>query len=134
MIEKIEKDGSLLAVIVYNGHQSDGVSFITDKKSLLQLGYMNHPTGYRVKPHSHNKVHRHLVGTQEVLFIKKGKIKIDFYSHDQVYLESRELSSGDIVLLIDGGHGITILHEATIVEVKNGPYVDGSDKSRFDEK
>jgi len=69
-----------------------------------------------------------------VLFIKSGKIRIDFYSFDKVYLESRELAAGDIILLAGAGHGIEVLEETTLVEVKNGPYIDGFDKGRFEGK
>lgn len=134
MIENIENNGEVLAVIIRSGYRSEGVSFVTQKEALLQLGCMRHAAGYRVQPHLHNKVQRNIIGTQEVLFIKTGMIKIDFYSCEQVYLESRKLFSGDIVLLMGGGHGISILEETEMVEVKNGPYVNEVDKTRFKEK
>jgi hypothetical protein len=83
-------------------------------------------------PHIHHPVRRETIGTQEVLFIKEGVIRIDFYSFEQVYLESRQLSAGDFVLLVGAGHGITVLEPAIIVEVKNGPYLSEADKGRFE--
>jgi len=68
------------------------------------------------------------------LFIKSGVVRIDFYSYEQVYLESRELSAGDFILLAGAGHGIEVLEDATIVEVKNGPFIEGADKGRFEGK
>ena len=73
----------------------------------------------------HNPVERRTIGTQEVLFVKSGRIRVDFYSLGQDFLESRELSGGDIILLAGCGHGIEVLDDATIVEVKNGPYLRG---------
>jgi hypothetical protein len=131
MIENIEHNGKMVAIIIYKNYHNEGISFITNKENILQLGYMNRPVGYQVLPHTHNPVHRHTVGTQEVLFIRSGAIRIDFYSFEQVYLESRELSAGDIVLLAGAGHGITVLEKATIIEVKNGPYIEDIDKGRF---
>lgn len=133
MIEKIEHNGEIIAIIIYKNYHNEGVSFLTNKESQLQLGYISHPIGYKIKPHAHKPVHRHTVGTQEVLFIKSGAIRIDFYSNNQVYLESRELSAGDIVLLAGAGHGITMLEATTMIEVKNGPYIEDTDKIRFKE-
>jgi hypothetical protein len=61
--------------------------------------------------------------TQEVLFIKRGKLRVDFYSDRQEYLDSRILESGDVILLITGGHGFEVLEEIEMIEVKQGPYV-----------
>lgn len=132
MIEKIEHNGEMIAVIVYKDYHRDGISFITNEESILQLGYISHPTGYQVKAHTHKPVFRHTNGTQEVLFVKSGVIKIDFYAANKAYLKSRELSSGDMVLLTGGGHGITMLETATMIEIKNGPYVEDADKDRFE--
>jgi hypothetical protein len=93
---------------------------------------MNRPEGYIIAPHRHNLVPREVVLTQETLFIKSGKLRVDFYDDNQNYLESRILSKGDIMLLATGGHGFTMLEPTEIVEVKQGPYVGEMDKVRFD--
>lgn len=133
-IETIQYQGNVIALVIYNNFDVNGIKFLSPNEFSLQLGHMRHPAGYQVVPHTHNPVHRHTVGTQEVLFIKKGRIRVDFYSSDQVFLESRELVAGDIILLVSSGHGIEVLEEATIVEVKNGPYIEGADKGRFEAK
>jgi hypothetical protein len=134
MIETIRYDDTVVAIIVYKDHPlgENQIEFITPNEFSLQLGYMNRPVGYQVIPHIHNPVRRETIGTQEVLFIKEGVIKIDFYSFERVYLESRKLSAGDLILLVGAGHGITVLEAATIVEVKNGPFIQGADKGRFE--
>jgi hypothetical protein len=131
MIENITHDDKVIAVIIYNEYAQEGIQFISPEDFSLQVGYMNRPKGYKVIPHIHNPVHRNTVGTQEVLFIKKGKIRIDFYSYEQDYLDSRTLSEGDAILLVGAGHGIDVLEPAIIVEVKNGPFIPGADKGRF---
>ena len=70
--------------------------------------------------------------TQEVLFIKSGKVRVDFYSNEQEYLESRILNAGDVILLADGGHGFKMLAPSEIIEVKQGPYCGEMDKVRFE--
>jgi hypothetical protein len=69
--------------------------------------------------------------TQEALFIRKGKLRVDFYSQEQEYRTSRVLSAGDVVLLIRGGHGFEVLQDLNMVEVKQGPYAGDTDKTRF---
>lgn len=69
--------------------------------------------------------------TQEVLFIKKGILRVDFYDEYEDYLESKDLHAGDIILLISGGHGFQILEEVEMIEVKQGPYAGENDKKRF---
>ncbi|MDR0799851.1 MAG: hypothetical protein LBN18_08850 [Dysgonamonadaceae bacterium] len=70
--------------------------------------------------------------TQEVLFIKSGKIRVDFYDDDRSYLESRILYPGDVILLANGGHGFKMLEPSEMIEVKQGPYCGELDKTRFD--
>lgn len=130
--EEIIHNNKVIALIIYKGYKQDGVKFFSPKEYLLQLGYMKHPEGYRVAPHTHNAIQRNTTGTQELFFIQSGEIRIDFYSQEHLFLESRKLSAGDIVLLVSGGHGLQVIKEAVIFEVKNGPYVDGADKGRFE--
>ena len=92
---------------------------------------MNRPKGYVIEPHVHNPVPREVHFTQEVLFIKSGRIRVDFYKEDQSYFESRTLGKGDIILLASGGHGFEMLESSEIVEVKQGPYAGNLDKTRF---
>lgn len=92
---------------------------------------MHHPTGQTIDAHVHNLVHRNVVMTQEVLFIKKGVLRVDFYDEYEDYLESRDLCAGDIILLVSGGHGFHVLEEVEMVEVKQGPYAGNNDKKRF---
>jgi phage gp45-like len=93
---------------------------------------MRRPEGYVVAPHDHNQVSRNIELTQEVLFIKSGKVRLDIYTPGREYLRSCVLAAGDAALLAHGGHGLVILEEAEIIEVKQGPYVGEADKTRFD--
>jgi mannose-6-phosphate isomerase-like protein (cupin superfamily) len=130
-IEEVKKKDKLLAKIIRNNYICDGVDFITPSEYSQQVAYMHHPTGKTIDAHVHNLVHRNVVMTQEVLFIKKGVIRVDFYDEYEDYLESRDLYAGDIILLVSGGHGFQILEEVEMIEVKQGPYAGEYDKKRF---
>lgn len=132
MIKTILKDSKILAVIIYSDHKADGINFYTPSSFTQQLGYMKRPKGYIVKPHKHVPFSREIFYTKEVLFIKRGKIRIDIYDDDQNYLESKMLSQGDVILLAFGGHGIEVIEEVEIIEVKQGPYAGGLDKNFFE--
>jgi mannose-6-phosphate isomerase-like protein (cupin superfamily) len=131
MIEKIVVDNLQLAVIIKNNYQKEGISFFTNDNDSQQLGYMNRPEGYVIPPHRHNIVPREVHLTQEVLFIKSGKVRVDFYDNQQNYIQSTVLEKGDVILLADGGHGFEMLEPSEIIEVKQGPYVGEMDKVRF---
>ena len=130
-MEIIKKKNKTLAMIIRNDHQCDGVDFLTPGEYSQQVAYMHHPAGKAIDAHVHNLVHRNVVLTQEVLFIKKGKLRVDFYDDYEEYLESRILNAGDVILLISGGHGFKVLEELEMIEVKQGPYAGDADKERF---
>ena len=131
MIQKIQHQETTIAIIIRSSFRSSGIHFFTPDKFSQQLAYMKHPSGYQIPPHVHNKVVRDVQSTQEVLFVKSGKLRVDFYTEDQNYLESSTLNTGDVILLASGGHGFEILEEAEIIEVKQGPYSGDHDKTRF---
>jgi mannose-6-phosphate isomerase-like protein (cupin superfamily) len=131
MIEQITYHNQLLALIVSQKFDQPGIHFFTPNELSQQLAYMRHPVGKVIQPHVHNPVTREVQYTQEVLFIRKGKLRVDFYNNEQEYLESRILEPGDVILLVTGGHGFEVLEEIEMIEVKQGPYVGEQDKTRF---
>lgn len=131
-LEKLEYNGQLLGLIIRTEFKKDGIAFFTPDDFSQQLGYMNRPKDYVIPPHVHNVVERKVDLTQEVLFVKSGKVRVDFYDQEQNYLESRILVKGDIVLLAHGGHGFKMLEPTEMVEVKQGPYCGEMDKVRFE--
>ena len=132
MIERIEHDEKQLALIIRAEYRSTGIEFFTPNFYSQQVGYMNRPCGYVIPPHVHNPVTREVHFTKEVLFVKSGHLRVDFYSDDQTYLESALLNQGDVILLAFGGHGFEMLEDSEIIEVKQGPYAGEADKTRFD--
>lgn len=134
LIEKIEYNDKLYAIIIRNNYSKEGVEFFTPNEFSQQLAYMKHPKGKEIMPHLHNPVKREIELTKEVLIIKKGVLKVDFYDDDKVYLSSSNLYSGDIILLANGGHGFECVEDVEMIEVKQGPYAGEADKIRFEAK
>ena len=131
MLEEIRSAGRLLAIIVSHRYEKPGISFFTPGELSQQLAYMRHPAGRVIMPHVHNPVTREVRLNQETLLIKRGKLRVDFFDHQRVYLESRILEAGDVILLVDGGHGFEVLEELEMFEVKQGPYAGDHDKTVF---
>jgi mannose-6-phosphate isomerase-like protein (cupin superfamily) len=132
MIDRITHQDKELALIIRRNFYKEGIEFFTPGTYSQQLGYMNRPAGYLISPHVHNPVPREVHFTKEVLFIKSGRVRVDFYSESQEYLESTILEAGDVILLAFGGHGFEMLEPTEIIEVKQGPYAGNADKTRFE--
>lgn len=132
MIEQVTHNNKLLSVIVRANYKSDGIEFFTPSNFSQQIGYMNRKRNHVIPPHTHNIVKREVNLTQEVLFIKSGKVRVDYYDQDKKYLESRILYKGDVVLLAGGGHGFEMLEDSEMIEVKQGPYAGDMDKKVFE--
>lgn len=131
MIETIRAGDQILAVIISRDFHEPGIHFFTPNDLSQQLAFMRHPAGKVIDPHVHNPVSRNVHYTQEVLLLKRGKLRVDFYDDSQAYLESRVLHGGDVILLATGGHGFEVLEEIEMIEVKQGPYAGDQDKTRF---
>ncbi|HUK22940.1 MAG TPA: hypothetical protein VLV49_00070 [Terriglobales bacterium] len=131
-VEYIRHRGQLLAIIVAADFQEPGIHFFTPGELSQQLAYMHHPQGKVIAPHLHTPVAREVHYTQEVLVIKRGQLRVDFYDGQQNYLGSRILRGGDVLLLAAGGHGFEVLEEVEMIEVKQGPYAGERDKQRFE--
>lgn len=131
MIERIRDGDTELAIILRAAPYADGIEFYTRADASLQIGRMCRPEGHVIKPHVHLPAERSVSYTQEALFVRSGRLEVNFYDAGQKYLESRELNAGDVILLMQGGHGFRMLEPSDIVEVKQGPYVGEHDKRRF---
>jgi hypothetical protein len=131
MIEQVINNDIVLSFIIRSNYHSTGIEFFTPNDFSQQLAYMNRQEGYVIPPHVHNIVQRKVRVTQEVLYIKSGKVRVDFYDDDKNYLESKVLNTGDVILLAYGGHGFQMIEKSEIIEIKQGPYDGDNDKTRF---
>lgn len=132
MIQEIKHRDLLLGIKISSKYSEPGIHFFTPDDFSQQLAFMKHPVGKIIQPHVHNEVAREVQFTKEVLFIRKGKIRVDFYTDEQNYIESHILETGDVILLSEGGHGFEILEDTEMIEVKQGPYAGELDKTRFE--
>jgi cupin fold WbuC family metalloprotein len=82
--------------------------------------------------HEVHKFNETETNTQECWVIIKGRVLAKLYDIDTSLLASIELSQGDAVITLRGGHNYLSLEDGTIAyEVKSGPYNPITDKRRF---
>ena len=131
MVERIERNGRPLAVIIRAAMLPEKTTFLTPNEFKQQVGFVVYPRGGEIARHVHRPLERHLVGTSEVLVVRKGRAEIDVYDDDQSIVATRELRVGDVMLMVGGGHGFRLLEDTVLLEIKQGPYTGVDEKERF---
>lgn len=129
--ERIEHGGQPLAYIIRAALMPDRTTFVTPNDFKQQVGFVVYPAGGEIVRHVHRPLERHLIGTSEVLIVRKGRAEIDVYDDDRTLVATRELREGDVMLMVGGGHGFRILEDTVFLEVKQGPYTGIDEKERF---
>ena len=133
--EKLVKDGIVFAIMVRSDDWEEGVQFVTSDEDYQQVGFWGYDKGHKAPAHIHLDRPREVPYTQEVLYIKQGSVRFDFYTKDKEVFKSVVLKSGDTIALLNKGtngipHGAEVLEDNTkYLEVKMGPFT-GADEDR----
>jgi len=129
--ERIDWQGQLLTIIVRGTHEPTRTEFITPQTLNQQVGFVVHPAGDRIQPHSHRRLEREIYGTPEVLIVRRGRCEIEIFAEDRTLVCTRELRAGDVMLMIAGGHGFRMLEDTVFLEIKPGPYLGDHEKELY---
>jgi cupin fold WbuC family metalloprotein len=127
----VEKQKAVYAIVLRKNFAHPGPSFFTPGEFSQQLGMLIHSKGKVVKRHRHKLVRREIFRTQEVLVLLQGRIRVELFDDEGAALKTVLLRPGDSILLAQGGHKVTVLADAKIIEVKQGPYAGEDDKEFF---
>jgi len=130
-VERIVAKDLVLAYIIRRELEPEQTTFITPTTLSFQAGFIVYPANSEIARHVHKPIHRELNGTSEVLLVKKGRCEVDFFTQDKELVATRELRTGDVLLLVAGGHGFRIIEDTILLEVKQGPYTGLDEKERF---
>ena len=130
-VDAIGRDGKVYAYVMRETGQEEKTTFLTPDEAIQQVGFVVHPAGAEVKRHYHLPLERAIVGTPEVLVVRRGRCEMTVYDDDQQLAESRELSAGDVMVMVGGGHGFRMLEDTVLLEVKQGPYFGTDEKAYF---
>jgi uncharacterized protein with PhoU and TrkA domain len=129
--EQILYNGKPLAYIIRAEINPQKTIFLTASEFKQQVGFVVYPAAGEIPRHVHRPLERHLVGTSEVLVVRRGRCEIDIYNNERELVATRELRHDDIMLMVDGGHGFRMLEDTVFLEVKQGPYTGVDEKERF---
>lgn len=131
MFERIPAEGPLLALVLSGVDDPSETTFPTPDDLNLQVGFVVYPAGGEIQRHDHKPLEREIVGTSEVLLVRSGRCEIDIYDQERQFVATRELRTGDVILIVAGGHGFRMLEDTVLLEVKQGPYTGLDEKERF---
>ena len=131
MLKQIRHNDDLFALIYSSEDLEEGINFVTDDEAILQLGAMKRAKGYVIEPHIHTPFERNIVGTNEVMYLQEGRVKVTFFPEEKKFLEDLSLEKGQWIVFVKGGHGFEMLETSVLIEVKNGPYAHDMDKIRI---
>jgi len=129
--ETIQKNGKVLCIIIRAFPAPEATTFYTPNDLNLQVGKIVYGANTQIPRHTHRQVARQVEGTSEVIIVQKGQMIVDIYDDNKILVCSREMSEGDIVALVGGGHGFRLLKDTILLEVKQGPYSGVQEKDRF---
>ena len=132
LVETITHEGKVLAHIVRSQTRSEKTTFVTDPQDAFQLGFIVYPKGGRVANHFHKPVHRALTTTSEAVMVRSGSCELDLFSCPEHLVATKTLAPGDLVLLLEGGHGFRMTEDCVLLEIKQGPYPGVDEKERFE--
>ncbi len=99
-IETITHGLEPIALIILADYDEPGIQFFTPGSFSQQVAYMKHPQGHKIAAHVHNLLVRQVLYTQEVLIIKRGKVKVNLYSSSQEFIDAKILKTGDVILTL----------------------------------
>jgi hypothetical protein len=101
----------------------NGVTFYSEPSEYLQVGVWSYAAGTQLPAHVHNRLPREVLRTQEVILVRRGRLRATIFSEQARAVAQVELQVGDVLILLGGGHGYEILEDGTqVLEIKNGPY------------
>lgn len=126
-------NGTVLARLIEPRDWKEGLGFHSNDAEFIQVGTWFYNKGKQIQNHVHNKFPRTADLTCEAIYMVSGKMKVNLYTMNKTFIESFEAKQGDIVILLETGHGFEILEDGTkVLEIKNGPFMGVDvDKEKF---
>lgn len=136
MVNRTEIKDSRGKLVAYKigGNAPQGLSAWSAPEDYLQTLVWNYPAGKRLAAHAHRNVPRRVTHTQEAVVVLAGRLQANVYDAERRLAGSIDVGRGEVLVLLEGGHGYEILEDGTqVVEIKNGPYPGAeADRVRFE--
>lgn len=132
-IREVKSGGVVLARLIRPEAIHQGLNFFSQDSEFIQVGAWQYEKGKDLLEHIHNQAERTVQRTCETLYVVKGSLEARIYTEEEELIETLYVKTGEILILLAGGHGYTILDDGTrVIEIKNGPYLGADiDRRRF---
>ena len=109
----------------------EGSEWFGNQIESLQAQRMKYPAGKKFRIHHHILNPRTIKRTQESFIVIRGRIAIDIYGNDAALIGTLEAGPGDAIFCYRGGHGVRIVEDAVVYEVKAGQFSYVSEDKEF---
>ena len=130
-VEEILWEGRPLAYVVRAHFTPATTTFITPTELEQQVGFVVYPSGAEIHRHVHRGLDRVTTGAAEVILVRRGACEVEVYSPGREEVGKWILKTGDLMLMVSGGHGFRMLEDTVLMEIKQGPYVGREEKELF---
>jgi len=131
LVERISDGQEVLAILIRHELEPERTAFLTSPEYRQQVGFVVAAAGSEIPRHDHRPIERFLRGTSECLIVRRGKSEVTFYGRDRREVCRRVVSRGDVLVLVEGGHGFRQIEDTVFLEIKQGPYPGVDEKDRF---
>jgi hypothetical protein len=123
-MEIISDENEMMAIVIRANQGMADVNFPTPSSLSMQMGALRRPQGYKVAIHYHEKPTIKGPPIQEILFVKKGIIKLILKNFRGSFTKEVILKPLDVIMLISCWHGLEVLENCELIEIKPGTYPD----------
>lgn len=130
-VEEILWEGRPLAYVVRAQFTPTATTFITPTELEQQVGFVVYPRGSEIHRHIHLGLDRMTTGAAEVILVRRGACEVQIYSPEREQVGTRSLKTGDLMMMVSGGHGFRMTEDTVLLEIKQGPYVGRVEKELF---
>lgn len=119
------------AILAPSSELKKGSEWFGNPIESLQASRMNYAAGKAFRVHYHILNPRTIKRTQEAFIVISGKVAFDIYNAKGLILGTLYAEAGEAVFIYRGGHGVRILEDAVMFEVKAGQFSYVSEDKEF---
>ena len=119
------------AILVQGDNLKEGSQWFGQSYESLQASRMKYQAGKAFRIHHHILNPRTIKRTQEAFVVVSGRLAADIYDNKANLIGTLEAGPGEAILIYRGGHGIRIVEDSVVYEIKAGQYSVPSEDKEF---
>lgn len=119
------------AILVPKEEVKEGSEWFGSQIESIQASRMKYKAGKSFRIHHHILNPRTIKRTQECFIVIEGKIAVDIYNNEAQFVGTLEGHPGEAVIVYRGGHGVRVVEDCVVYEVKAGSFSLVSEDKEF---